>query len=126
MKLALLGACAALALAGAASAQSTSTPMSTPAPSSAPAVSTPAPARSTANAATATAAKMGHSASAKTSYAALYRRVETKLKQDNLYSGPIDGRRTAAYVAALEKFQTAHNIKATGRLTPETRKALGI
>lgn len=59
-------------------------------------------------------------------YAGLYRRAQEKLKSMGDYSGPIDGVRNTAYVTALEHFQTAHHIRATGRLTHETVRALGI
>ncbi len=42
------------------------------------------------------------------------------------YAGPVDGRRHASYVRAVERFQTAHHIRANGRLTPKTQRALGI
>ncbi|MGE3303043.1 MAG: peptidoglycan-binding domain-containing protein [Hyphomonadaceae bacterium] len=48
------------------------------------------------------------------------------MKTLKLYAGPIDGTRNAAYVQALQRFQRAHRLPATGRLSAETRSALGI
>jgi peptidoglycan hydrolase-like protein with peptidoglycan-binding domain len=56
----------------------------------------------------------------------LYTRAQTKLKDLGDYSGPINGQRTKATVAAIEKFQKDKSIKVSGRLTPETVKALGV
>jgi hypothetical protein len=59
-------------------------------------------------------------------HASLYRRAQLKLKSMGDYAGRVDGRRHASYVRALERFQTAHHIRANGRLTPKTQRALGI
>ena len=58
--------------------------------------------------------------------ASLYRHAEKRLIELGLYSGAVDGARNAAYVHSLENFQRAHHIRATGRLTHETERALGI
>lgn len=56
----------------------------------------------------------------------LYRRAEQKLTDLRLYTGAVDGQRNAAFVQSLERFQRAHNIRATGRINSQTRAALGI
>lgn len=56
----------------------------------------------------------------------LYWRAQLKLKSMKDYAGPVDGRRHTSYVRALERFQTAHHLRANGRLTPRTQRALGI
>ena len=73
-------------------------------------------------------AQVTHQPSAQQSMATqdLYRRAEQKLKDLRLYNGAIDGTRNAAFVQSLERFQRAHNIRATGRVNSETRAALGI
>ena len=53
-------------------------------------------------------------------------RAQTELKTLGDYSGPLNGERTKATIAAIEKFQKAKSIKVSGRLTPETVKALGV
>jgi Putative peptidoglycan binding domain len=122
MKTRLLLAAAAGAvslLAGAAFADpspSTSTPASAPAH----AASTPSAA---ATHAASTPAATTASSSATT---ALYRRAQQKLKDLGMYSGDVDGMRSTAYVHSLEQFQTAHHIRATGRLNSATKRALGI
>lgn len=52
--------------------------------------------------------------------------AQAKLKADNLYNGPINGRRTDATVIALRAFQTQHHLTQTGRLDAPTRQALGV
>ena len=56
----------------------------------------------------------------------LYKAAQEKLKGMNLYSGPVDGQRNATFVKSVESFQKAHKLKATGLLSNETQKALGI
>lgn len=57
---------------------------------------------------------------------ALYRTTQEKLKGMNLYSGPVNGERSATFVKSIETFQKAHKLKVTGTLSGETQKALGI
>lgn len=57
---------------------------------------------------------------------ALYKTAQEKLKGMNLYSGPVDGQRSATFVKSVESFQKAHKLKVTGLLSNETQKALGI
>jgi len=57
---------------------------------------------------------------------ALYRTAQEKLKGMNLYSGPVNGERSATFVKSIETFQKAHKLKVTGTLSGETQKALGI
>lgn len=57
---------------------------------------------------------------------ALYRSAQEKLKTMKLYSGPIDGKRSPAFVKSIDAFQRDHKLKVTGRINPETSKALGI
>lgn len=59
-------------------------------------------------------------------HASLYRRAQLKLKSMGDYAGRVDGKRHPSYVRALERFQTAHHLRATGRLTFKTQRALGI
>ena len=58
--------------------------------------------------------------------ASLYRRAQLRLKSMGDYAGRVDGRRHASYVRALKRFQTAHHLRASGRLTPKTQRALGV
>lgn len=53
-------------------------------------------------------------------------RAERELKKIGLYSGRVNGRDNTAYLSALTNFQETHGLRANGRLTPETVKALGI
>jgi peptidoglycan hydrolase-like protein with peptidoglycan-binding domain len=53
-------------------------------------------------------------------------RAQDKLKTLGMYSGPVDGKRTGVYVAALKSYQTAHKIKASGHLDRPTMRSLGI
>ena len=57
---------------------------------------------------------------------ALYKTAQEKLKGMNLYSGQVDGQRSATFVKSVESFQKAHKLKVTGLLSNETQKALGI
>jgi peptidoglycan hydrolase-like protein with peptidoglycan-binding domain len=59
-------------------------------------------------------------------HASLYRRAQLRLKSMGDYAGRVDGRRHASYVRALKRFQTAHHLRASGRLTPKTQRALGV
>ena len=56
----------------------------------------------------------------------LYRRAQRKLTDIHMYSGAVDGSRNTAFVVSLERFQRAHNIRASRRLNSETRAALAI
>lgn len=56
----------------------------------------------------------------------LYRAAQEKLKADNLYTGPINGRRTDATIQAIRAFQTQHHLSVNGQLDRETRRALGV
>lgn len=56
----------------------------------------------------------------------LYSRAQAKLKDLGDYSGAVNGKRDAATISAIKKFQTAQKLKVSGRLTPETVKALGV
>ena len=56
----------------------------------------------------------------------LYAAVQTKLKTDRLYSGPINGRWTDQTSDALAIFQSRHNLAQTGRLDGPTKRALGV
>ena len=56
----------------------------------------------------------------------LYAAVQTKLKTDHLYSGPINGRFTDQTEAALAIFQERHDLAQTGRLDGPTKQALGV
>lgn len=83
---------------------------------------TPAPVTPAATAAAATPSKPAKAPN----YAELYKKAQQKLTDAGLYKGAVDGVRTPDYVGALKKFQESKNIKPTGRLTRETRSALGI
>lgn len=67
-----------------------------------------------------------HAANASQSSADLYRAVQSKLKADNLYNGPINGRRTDATIQAITSFQVRNHLAQTGRLDAPTRHALGV
>jgi peptidoglycan hydrolase-like protein with peptidoglycan-binding domain len=56
----------------------------------------------------------------------LYLRAQGRLKELGDYKGPVTGRRDAATVAAIKKFQMAQKLPVSGRLTPETLRALGV
>jgi hypothetical protein len=57
--------------------------------------------------------------------AALYTRAQTRLKALGLYAGKINGKRDPATVAAIKRFQARQQLTVSGRLTPETLRALG-
>lgn len=57
---------------------------------------------------------------------ALYRSAQQKLHDLNLYTGDINGQRSAAYVSALRRFQREHHLTVNGRLDARTKQALGI
>ena len=88
--------------------------------------STPPAAVSTATPAAPARAMQTASSSHKADNAALYRAAQEKLHQLNLYNGDINGRRNAAYVSALRRFQREHHLTVSGRLDGRTRQALGI
>lgn len=100
----------------------------------APALAAPPAATSTsAPAATATAtpaAKPADTAKPKMSSeakrVAFYKKAQEKLKDLNLYSGPVDGHRSPTFVKSVESFQKEHKLKVTGLLSSDTQKALGI
>ena len=56
----------------------------------------------------------------------MFRAAQEKLKADNLYTGPIDGRRSDSTIQAIRAFQTQHHLSATGYLDRATRRALGV
>ncbi|HWA21870.1 MAG TPA: peptidoglycan-binding domain-containing protein [Caulobacterales bacterium] len=56
----------------------------------------------------------------------LYLRAQGRLRELGEYKGPVNGRRDAATVAAIKKFQMIKKLPVSGRLTPETVKALGV
>ncbi len=56
----------------------------------------------------------------------LYTRAQMKLKDMGQYNGAVTGKRDDATVAAIKKFQSSKNLPVSGRLTPETIKALGV
>lgn len=56
----------------------------------------------------------------------LYLRAQGRLKELGEYKGPVNGRRDAATIDAIKRFQTAQKLPVSGRLTPETLKALGV
>lgn len=49
--------------------------------------------------------------------------AQQKLTAAGDYSGPIDGKRTIAYVTALKSFQTQHHLHASGHLNKATLAA---
>ncbi len=91
--------------------------LAAPAFAAPPAASTPASASSS-SAATTSSTRM--------TTAQLVSAAQTKLKQDNLYSGAINGRRDAATIASIRSFQTQNHLTVNGRLDAATRRALGI
>ena len=54
------------------------------------------------------------------------RAVQTRLRRDGFYRGGIDGMWGAGTQAAVERFQRARGLEATGQLTPSTISALGL
>ncbi len=52
------------------------------------------------------------------------RDIQRKLRELGLYPGMIDGELGATTVAAIEKFQTAHGLAATGKLNATVRTLL--
>lgn len=56
----------------------------------------------------------------------LYAAVQSKLKSDHLYNGPINGRWTDQTAEALTIFQERHGLAQTGRLNGPTKRALGV
>ena len=52
--------------------------------------------------------------------------VQTKLKSDHLYNGPINGRWSDQTAQALTIFQSRHNLAQIGRLDGPTKQALGV
>lgn len=79
-----------------------------------------------AGAAAAQPAPAAPSAVAKLAKPPLYLRAQGRLKELGDYRGPVNGKRDAATIAAIKKFQTAQKLPVSGRLTPETVKALGV
>ncbi|MEQ1492383.1 MAG: peptidoglycan-binding domain-containing protein [Terricaulis sp.] len=70
--------------------------------------------------------RASNTAPARVTNVTLYREAQQKLTDLRLYSGQVNGVRSASYVRALERFQRQHHIRASGRLTPQTRTALGM
>jgi peptidoglycan hydrolase-like protein with peptidoglycan-binding domain len=56
----------------------------------------------------------------------LYSRAQAKLKSLGAYLGPVNGKRDDATITAIKKFQIAQKLPVSGRLTPETLRALGV
>lgn len=56
----------------------------------------------------------------------LYARAQMKLKDMGQYTGAVTGKRDDATVAAIKKFQISKRLPVSGRLTPETMRALGV
>jgi peptidoglycan hydrolase-like protein with peptidoglycan-binding domain len=54
------------------------------------------------------------------------KKVQTALKDKGQDPGPIDGVMGPKTKAAIKAYQSANNMKATGRLDPETAKSLGV
>ncbi|HKA33396.1 MAG TPA: peptidoglycan-binding domain-containing protein [Candidatus Binatia bacterium] len=54
------------------------------------------------------------------------KKVQEALKEKGQDPGPIDGRMGAKTKAALKSYQSANNLKPTGRLDSETAKSLGV
>ena len=50
--------------------------------------------------------------------------VQALLRQERLYSGPVDGVAGKDTVAAIRRYQILHGLRATGRLEPETLRAM--
>ncbi len=50
--------------------------------------------------------------------------IQTALKNAGLYNGPVDGKIGAGSKRAITAFQTAHNLKADGKVGPKTWTAL--
>lgn len=87
---------------------------------------TPAPAAQTAMHTPTNTANASAHAAAHPATPSLYTRVQTKLKADSLYTGPINGRRSEATIQAIRAFQTQHHLTSSGRLDAATRQALGV
>ena len=58
--------------------------------------------------------------------AALPKAVQKQLSQRGYYKGQVDGEFGPASRSALSRFQHDNNLRATGRIDPETMKALGF
>ena len=54
------------------------------------------------------------------------RAVQTRLRRDGYYRGGVDGTWGAGTQTAVERFQRAKGLEATGQLTPATISALGL
>lgn len=50
--------------------------------------------------------------------------VQALLKQERLYSGAVDGVAGRETVAAIRRYQILHGLRATGRLEPDTLRAM--
>ncbi|MCX6967475.1 MAG: peptidoglycan-binding protein [Verrucomicrobia bacterium] len=50
--------------------------------------------------------------------------VQALLRQEQLYSGPVDGVAGKETVAAIRRYQILHGLRATGRLEPDTLRAM--
>ncbi len=50
--------------------------------------------------------------------------VQALLRQERLYSGPVDGVAGHETVAAIRRYQILHGLRATGRLEPDTLRAM--
>jgi hypothetical protein len=54
------------------------------------------------------------------------RAAQTRLKQSGYYRGDVSGRYDSETSAAVTRFQIRHGLAVSGRIDPETAKALGI
>lgn len=50
--------------------------------------------------------------------------VQALLRQERLYTGPVDGVASEATTAAIRRYQILHGLRATGRLEEKTLRAM--
>ena len=53
-------------------------------------------------------------------------RAQQVLKNDGIYSGPIDGRMSQDMREAIRSFQQSHELKVTGAIDDDTARELGL
>ena len=53
-------------------------------------------------------------------------RAQQVLKNDGIYSGPIDGRMSQDMREAIRSFQQSHELNVTGAIDDDTARALGL
>jgi peptidoglycan hydrolase-like protein with peptidoglycan-binding domain len=53
-------------------------------------------------------------------------RAQQVLKNDGIYSGPIDGRMSQSVHEAIRSFQQSHQLNRTGAIDDETARELGL